>query len=257
MHHTDELDMFDARFERIREAENRYIATKPYRVSIKYDAVRREDVIRIQITKATPHALRALVGEALNSLRTALNYLAVAVVEANGVPKLPKRVEFPIFATEELFRRDAIGKRGQVAEASTGAQAAFETLQPYKRSDWDEHPLWALHELAIGHRHRAPLMTGIGLRNIRIAVQAYPVPVTVVFPTDGTYNNGAELARIQFPIQPGERLTRDFKMDVKARAEYAVAFSKTGPGKGRLILDIRDIRDTILNRVFPAMKPFL
>lgn len=254
--HRDELDLYRENIELVAEAIKRFLDKKPYGTRGHYDTYTQEFVMWARVFKPVPHNLRSLVGSTCGSMRTALEYLANAVVRANGRPTFPKRIQFPIFDTPEGYVKDALGKRGCVAEASPAAQAIFEALQPYKRGDPIDDPLWILHELARKHRHNEPVLTGALYENSTVGLDVYDAPYTAQYVASGPFKNGTEVLRIRFGIPLGDH--RVPSMHMKSDMPVTVAFAVEGPARGRPIVQtLESIRDHIRDFVFPNLERFL
>ncbi len=256
MDHRDGLNVYEENVERVNAAVKRFLASEPHRFTGYYDKNTREYLVQVRVIKSPPPGLRSLVGNTLGGLRSSLDYLAGAVVHANGKPKYPQRIQFPIFDTPDRYLKDGIGKRGQVAEASATARTAFEELQPYQGGNPADHPLWILHELARKHRHREPVLTAAAAAGSTGTITVAGVPFQALTFGGGPFKDGTVLIRVRMALPPGSKVLPP--MQVHAHVSVAVAFAEEGPARGRpLINGMNEIRDHIRDVVFPKLEGFL
>jgi hypothetical protein len=258
MDHRDELDAFQESFDRLQEAVDTYLAANPYKIVGENEPRAREYRLRLIVTEKPPYRLRTLAGQAIGNLRNALDYLARAVVEANGPPKRPQRVQFPIFPSRERFDNGALGPNGQIAEASLAAQAAFEALQPYHGGNPVDTKLWTLHQLARKHRHKEPVIVGSFYRRGLASVRTTQVPATIITqPERITFKHGAIIARVLFGLPPGAKLPRNLEMEVDLRVQMTVALQVEDAPMNLSVDGLKGFQQYIRNTVFPALEPFI
>ena len=102
-----------------------------------------------------PWRVPLLAGEAIQSLRTSLDYLACEAVEANG-GTVTKTTAFPIHQQADQFEA---GYGRKVEGASDDALKLIQRTEPYRAGNG--HALWQLHELNRREKHRLLLTAGI------------------------------------------------------------------------------------------------
>jgi hypothetical protein len=127
---------------------------------------------RVRVIVDTPPIEFSLaMGDILHNLRGTLDHLVYAMAEAAVHPQplsqdIAKKSEFPIIGDTNTHGIPGAGKK-MFADArhtklrgiSPQAQAVIESLQPYHRgSQFESHPLWALHELSNIDKHRTLLI---------------------------------------------------------------------------------------------------
>jgi hypothetical protein len=136
-------------FAREREA---WIGRKPYHLAIHRIADESKATIKIEVREEIPDRLPAILGDAVHNLRSALDHLAWALVEANG--NTPNhRTQFPINYDLASFE-EAVPRC--LAGASDAAISAIKNLKPYKMGNNQpgNQLLYAVHELDIIDKHR-------------------------------------------------------------------------------------------------------
>lgn len=207
---------------------------QPYTVEFKHDPNAGIYLPTFWIDKEPPLELSVLCGELVYDLRSALDHIAVELIEVHGAKPI-RRAAFPISSTEVdwiervHFPRNAAGKRvrGPLHGLSKlcDAWAYVQRAQPYQRgSAAPSHPLAELNELSNRDKHR-----------VIHAVWAYPdLSVIDMFTWDlrahfrtavpklapgAPLEHGAELAWFVFdPDGP------DPKMRVKRQIPFSIAF---------------------------------
>ncbi len=98
-----------------------------------------------------------MVGDCLNNLRSALDYLVYAVAIADtgkNPPLFEKKLQFPITSSRSEFD-EVVGRRKQLGEISNPVMMVFESLQPYNRPHKTLPPvLGILRDLNNTDKHR-------------------------------------------------------------------------------------------------------
>ena len=102
-----------------------------------------------------PRRVPVLAGEAMQRLRTSLDYLACEAVEANG-GTVTKTTAFPIHQQADQCKA---GYRRKVEGASEDALKLIQRTEPYRGGGG--HALWQLHQLNRREKHRLLLTAGI------------------------------------------------------------------------------------------------
>ncbi len=88
-------------------------------------------------------------GDAVHNLRSTLDHLARALVEATGVSFDPKNTSFPICNLAKDYKSVA---RARVVGLGQPCLKILDSIEPYK--DGSSHQLWQLNELDIIDKHR-------------------------------------------------------------------------------------------------------
>lgn len=151
-----------------------YFKGNPGKMLRQADSPEDNPVFRFVSNGPIPARFGLIVGDALQNLRSSLDYLVwELVLAANGHPS--KDNMFPICSTEELFMQQV--SRGRLAGMSPDAVAEVKSLQPYHLGqDFNKSILWALDELVNVNKHRRILLTNL---------MAAPVLEEDIFTEDG------------------------------------------------------------------------
>lgn len=100
----------------------------------------------------------AIVGDFASNLRGALDHLVWAM---SVTPRKPRRVEFPIEETHDLFQSR---KQFAIGAIPPGAQDIIERLQPYQQwGHLGEKAIWRIKCLANADKHRTVAVVASGL----------------------------------------------------------------------------------------------
>jgi hypothetical protein len=107
-------------------------------------------VAKVLVAEQPPPRMAAIVGDIVHNLRSALDYVAWQLVDANrGNPG--KHTSYPICSTPEKFE---LSGRAALYRATESAILAVRTSQPFTVDPPDTHPLAILEELDNHDKHR-------------------------------------------------------------------------------------------------------
>ena len=229
----------------VAEAQERYLASGPYRLLHHYDPRAARYIIRVEVLHALPDYLPSLIAEQITASRAALDDL---VRDIAG--RADAALRFPIFESLQLFaQRSRKALRGM----PDGAQAAIEALQPYHNvGGWIGHPLWTLRALADDGAPRLAAgslgpATTIGVntrRHVRLAEDQLPAL--------GAFEHGTSVVSIEATVAGP-----DPKLDLHMRPDFALAFVARGPARGGHVVEtLGDVLRHIENVVMPALERF-
>jgi hypothetical protein len=140
-----------------------FVGQEPYAVVEEFDAQQRQRVFRQFLYRDPPPRISAVLGDCINNLSEALDYIVNELVIANGEGP-GRKTAFPIFTQKA-------GKNGfdQMSPAmlrgvATEPCGVVEGLQPYHavgRGYPPEHePLAFLHRLWVRNKHQALILAG-------------------------------------------------------------------------------------------------
>jgi hypothetical protein len=186
-----------------------------------------------------PICIPILIGDALQNLRTSLDYLArELVLAAGGTPTT--RTAFPITESVSKYKSDATGKVLGMRQDVIDKIAA---LKPYKGGN---EPLWQLHALNNIDKHRL-LITCVATMFARTATgseDGIPTFITQFF-------NFVPLKKgtvFRLPISKNQN---------NAELRCQIAFDELGVLQGESITDsLNKIADVVSNLI-TGFKPFL
>jgi len=100
-------------------------------------------------TELLPFAYNVEAGAYINTIRSSLDILAMALVRRHSLEIAEDRVSFPIFRSEEAFTKQNGGTLLQLLPESD--RAIIVSQKPYPEGN---PALWALHHLDIVRKHR-------------------------------------------------------------------------------------------------------
>lgn len=159
-----------------------------------------------------------ILGDTLHNLRSALDRLAyqLALLKTGGNIRNPKRIQFPICNSVEVFNRD---KKKWLREIARDHVAIMERFQGYHRVDGGQavgpyfHPLSKLRDLTNTDKHRLPISLLIPTDNIANVsartLESFVMGVVGQVRSVGSFKpsiaeRGAEVMRSKFPSPPSQ-----------------------------------------------------
>lgn len=132
----------------LRAAIAEFAKTNPYTIVHKAHSVPGVTSVIARLTHPTPPIIDVLVGETLFNLRSALDQIACALVQANGGTDL-KNTYFPFADSEEVFFSKETQKK--LAGMSDQAKEVMNSFKTYKGAD---DVMWAMNKLHNTDKHR-------------------------------------------------------------------------------------------------------
>ena len=105
-----------------------------------------------------PVEISLIAGDAIQNLRSALDYLACGMVEKIDPTKVNTQTSFPIFKSAVDYANPKDGVTRKVPGLSLVAMQKLDMLQPYKGG---HENLWILHSLNNIDKHRLLLTVGL------------------------------------------------------------------------------------------------
>ena len=126
----------------------RFNATEPYSLRVDTETDPESPLIQILKAEPVPPEIPLIAGDAIQNLRSTLDYLVCALVRANG--EIPTRLnEYPVYDGPITPKREA-----QILKKVEGVRQevidAIRNLQPFYGGD---NTLWRLHRLNIIDKH--------------------------------------------------------------------------------------------------------
>ena len=228
---------------RLATGEQEWLALAPFRLVHENDLRGGRYTVRAAVVRPAPPEVVELAAGVVLALRTALDELASGLA---GAP-----IRFPIHDSLAAFAQRA---RKPIARMSDEAQATLESLQPYHAiGGFRNGPLWTLLQLsdvAAVRLAAGALRAGaeLGVNTQRdVAFVGAPAVVT------GAFDDGAVVASASTKVTG-----RDPKLDMFLRAEFALAFAREGPARGREVVALlTELCDYVERTVFAALEPSL
>jgi hypothetical protein len=141
-----------------------FYQTNPYVIGAKEDPERGKRSYYIASLAPIPDTLASIAADALQNLRTPLDYLASQIETAACHTKPKHRVYFPV--GRDAAHYEAV-RRAYIKCAGQAAIDAFDATEPY--AGGKGHGLWQLHELNKPDKHDLPLTVAGGYRAFDVA----------------------------------------------------------------------------------------
>lgn len=134
----------------------RYVDERPHALFMYRDTGDGKPGFVFRILKEPPLHLSVVIGDIVQNMRSALDYIAHELTVANG-QKPGRRTQFPVSLDEDDFLNQAISQ-GKIHTISMRALKIVSLLQPYRDEDPDSrrnHPLHLLTKLSNMDKHHA------------------------------------------------------------------------------------------------------
>jgi hypothetical protein len=152
----EKIDWANKHIDDFKAALSEFIETNPYSIQIDTETESGRPLVHVLRADPVPPKICLIAGDAIQNLRSTLDYLACALVRVNG--NTPSRfTEFPIFdgpitsKIESRFYKKVEGMRPEVVQQ-------IRDVRPYQGGD---DLLWRLHRLNIVDKHNM-LVTALG-----------------------------------------------------------------------------------------------
>jgi hypothetical protein len=133
-----------------------FLESNPYAVVTKFDPESNITESILGVMPGLPTHLSTTVGDAIQNLRSALDYLVAELARKNGND--PKLVYFPISETAEKYVSESKGKTKGI---SLEVKEFIDSIEPYGGGDGND--LWILHTLNNADKHRLLMPIAVNL----------------------------------------------------------------------------------------------
>jgi hypothetical protein len=110
--------------------------------------------------KPVPAKIALVFGDALQCLRSSLDYLVWELVDAGGIKAPHRRLMFPLALTQHQYQND-LKNRDRLDGVPPEAIAIIDRFQPYLQPNPKETVLGILDELTNVNKHRRVIFTGL------------------------------------------------------------------------------------------------
>jgi hypothetical protein len=195
-------------------------------------------VVDAQIRRPIPSEIPLIIGDCVQNLRSALDYMVwEMVIAVGGQPS--KRNAFPICTTAEAFDVEVDKKRLR-GISDPELIAKIKTLQPYKNGNGPEQdPLFILDELTNINKHRRILLAGLkadfvlGRSNLSDLGTHLSIDISFTVVHDDT--------QIPAPVAAGQ-------MEMYHQIIASIAFNE-GCAQGKRVLELLDAIATYVDGV--------
>jgi hypothetical protein len=229
---------------------NTYIESNPYEIVPKFYEETGSHRLQLKLVRRPPVEIGLLVGDAIHSLRCALDHLAWQLANLDGPPADRYYVQFPIYDKPKGFA-DSRQMSGMRAEH----RAVLESLQPYEGSNPPEqHILSILAKLSNADKHRVILPTTIATLDLKSEkLEARPgyriARYETFFEPGASLKDGTEFGEVLIlPRNP------EAQMDMNATAATVVLLDEKG--EGLIPLPPKMLLDRIANAIGQVLDYF-
>ena len=261
-------------------AVSAFLERNPYELIEEHRRGGRELIIKVRVHETPPLAWSGVIGDCVQNMRAALEYLAweLAGLDAPGDP--PSYTGFPIYLESRRYhatRRDGTPEPWsglkKVERIGGEAQLEIEASQPFNdratvlpgtspwvvpheatqqgwRVIWQRHPLWKLEELAKPDRHTALRLIGVPKMSYGTAnPSGSPQPKQVRYFRRDPVVDGAILTRYVFR-EPGAKM-RTTGLTIRLQLQ-----DQGEPRSWSVISALGDMLDHIDAKVVPRFERF-
>ena len=202
---------------------NEFLNENPYSIFIQADRQLGTLHAGVELGAPLPAHVSTITGDAIHNLRTALDHLACALVEAGG-GTVNNYTGFPFHEDRENFQTNFDRK---IKGASKCVLDLIEAEQPYKGGLGDE--LWRLNKLDIADKHRRLILAVRVIALPKITVRKPDGSVAGVFESCETAGDGT----IKLVGVTGDA---KFEFENKDQAPISVAFKDSEVFEGDDVL---------------------
>lgn len=213
-------------------------ATPPqaYTITREDDIEHGEHIITMEFHDIPPK-ICLIAGDAIYSMRAALDQTVWALASLNGTPG---RTQFPII---EMWNADSEKRFAkQVAGVPDGAFREIQALQPYHRGNaFKSHPLWRIDEICNLDKHRRIPAHGIAVRGIFTGVG----PLDTISET----RDNRVIYRIPLALKDKAHFNPESPVEVTFGGDNTSGITER-------FADLRGIYDFIANEVLPRFDRF-
>jgi hypothetical protein len=198
---------------------SRFLNSGPYKTIGEMDAERRP-TYRISNVHPVPAEILAITGDAIQNLRSSLDYLTCALWSRTNSGEC-ERIQFPCVSAAN-YKTYGLG---EIKGMRKDAIDAIRAVEPYEGGKGDI--LWRLHRLSIIDKHRLPIAIAGGNMGINFQI-FYPE----LFPKGAVVNPwNLFVGDMRFSLKDNDVLFRDdpgreLKQDV--HFPFFVAFDELG-----------------------------
>jgi hypothetical protein len=159
------LERAKGHIEDLEKAQGAYFGSEPYKGAPEYDPTSNMTFFVLKDVPEIPRAISLYIGDAAHNLRTALDYLACALVRHSGTE--PGSVYFPIAENAERYADESPKRTKGMAP---DVKQLIDDLKPHGQGNLG---FYVLHLLDIIDKHRMlPIFaTSVESWNVRLAGQ--------------------------------------------------------------------------------------
>lgn len=221
-----------------------FLDSKPYAVVKKIDAGKVLYIVA-KVTE-TPSEISAIVGDAIQNLRSALDHLMIQLLLVKLETETTEReLQFPVRDTADKYKSKLDGLEQSLRK---DAIDALRNVQAHQGGNG--HDIWVLHRLNNIDKHRTIITAGTSFRSVNIGAYMFRMlfqamgehngpsaPKFEDFPT-GSLNAYFRPADNMCPLKVGDVLpSLDSEMNEQNDFRFDVAFNEAKIIQGKPILE--------------------
>ena len=225
----------DYHIDNFRAAILEFFKTNPYEFAVEVDPNIGNKIYTLIKVTPVPPQVRLAAGDAIQNMRSALDYLACGLVAVNKVEP-SDQVGFPISESEPLSDRQQARFQGKVQGMRQDAIDAIKAIKPYKGGN---NTLWRLHHLNRIDKHRLLMAAGacVSLVDPRFMHKVRDFLITGIEPLPGV----TLPLKHSFPLKTGDKFTLNItntKMELNEYPFLEIAFNEPGVAVGEVVITV-------------------
>lgn len=231
-----------------------FFETNPCTVGIRRDPDEPKRVFYVASLLPIPDALTSITANALQDLRSPLDYIATQIETAACGTKPKHRIYFPIGRDAAHYERV---RRAYIRCAGQRALDAFDATEPYKGGNG--HTIWQLHELNKPDKHEWPLATYGGYAALDLAPtlnDTWPFPDHTVTVPPLWFHPQDRLC----PLEVGDALyVEPWELEMKQDRQFRfdISFHEPGVIECEPVLVTLQNLANVVDGIITAFEPLL
>jgi len=229
---------------------------KPYTIGVKINPQTREKIYYAERVSAIPTDVPLLAGDAIQNLRSALDYLACSLVRANG-GTVSERTGFPIFKNVPTSKLNKAAFAGKIEGMRNEAKDIIRATKPYKGGN---DALWRIHRLNVIDKHQMLQTVGMAIGRFNIGQHLRATRTgRLAQATDVWISPSISPSRILL-VKQGQELfvdPADAKINENPDVEFQVALNEVGLCEGEPLILVLKQSLNLVRGLLPNFSKFL
>jgi hypothetical protein len=246
LHDIDlKIQWANSRFRDFQRFHRHWSRSDTNRVVVKRDPQTNEILYCLPDGFYVPRDFALIAGDALQNCRTALDYLACALIRASEGPTANiDHASFPIFDHGPSTPKDEASFAKKIDRFPSGARNIIHSIKPYHGGD---DILWRLHELNRREKHRLLFTVGGYLHNWGVVqhMEASGMSLARMERLARAYAEEDEtwlnMRKVSFPLNAGNVIIRDppeSKVNENLQVDIQIALNEPGICDGEPVFSI-------------------
>jgi hypothetical protein len=226
----------DNHIQHFRTAAVEFMRKNPYSVVVEVDPNVGNKIYNLTKVTPIPPNIRLIAGDAIQNMRSALDYLACGLVRVATKAEPSKYVGFPISDSMPTSREEKAAFARQVKGMRKEAIDAIKAIKPYKGGD---DTLWRLHRLNIIDKHRLLMAAGtcVTLVDPRFMTKLRDYLITGNEPLPGV----TRPLKNWFPLKAGDKFSLNImntKVELNEEPFFEIALNEPGIAEGEVVISV-------------------